>query len=161
MVSGAMIRSATPADIAVIRQLIVDLAVYEREPDAVKASEADLHQALFGDRPLAEAVLAEVDGAAVGVALFFTNFSTWAGRGGLYLEDLFVKPEARGQGVGKALLVHLAGIAVARGYARFEWSVLDWNEPAIGFYKALGAKAQDEWTVMRVEGAALAALAKG
>jgi GNAT superfamily N-acetyltransferase len=156
-----MIRSATPADIAVIRQLIVDLAVYEREPDAVKASEADLHQALFGDRPLAEAVLAEVDGAAVGVALFFTNFSTWAGRGGLYLEDLFVKPEARGQGVGKALLVHLAGVAVARGYARFEWSVLDWNEPAIGFYRALGAKAQDEWTVMRVEGAALAALAKG
>jgi GNAT superfamily N-acetyltransferase len=156
-----MIRSATPADIAVIRQLIVDLAVYEREPDAVKASEADLHQALFGDRPLAEAVLAEVGGVAVGLALFFTNFSTWAGRGGLYLEDLFVKPEARGQGVGKALLVHLAGVAVARGYARFEWSVLDWNEPAIGFYRALGAKAQDEWTVMRVEGAALAALAKG
>jgi GNAT superfamily N-acetyltransferase len=150
-----MIRSATPADIPVIRQLIVDLAVYEREPDAVKASEADLHTALFGDRPLAEAVLAEVDGTAVGVALFFTNFSTWAGKGGLYLEDLFVKPEARGQGVGKALLLHLAGIAVARGYARFEWSVLDWNEPAIGFYKALGAKAQDEWTVMRVEGDAL------
>jgi GNAT superfamily N-acetyltransferase len=158
MVCGAMIRSATPADIPVIRQLIVDLAVYEREPDAVKASEADLHTALFGDRPLAEAVLAELDGKAVGVALFFTNFSTWAGRGGLYLEDLFVKPEARGQGVGKALLMHLAGIAVARGYARFEWSVLDWNEPAIGFYKALGAKPQDEWTVMRVEGDALKAL---
>jgi GNAT superfamily N-acetyltransferase len=158
MVCGVMIRSATPADIPVIRQLIVDLAVYEREPDAVKASEADLHTALFGHRPLAEAVLAEVDGTAVGVALFFTNFSTWAGRGGLYLEDLFVKPEARGQGVGKALLVHLAGIAVARGYARFEWSVLDWNEPAIGFYKALGAKPQDEWTVMRVEGDALKAL---
>jgi GNAT superfamily N-acetyltransferase len=158
MVCGAMIRSATPADIPVIRQLIVDLAVYEREPDAVKASEADLDTALFGDRPLAEAVLAELDGKAVGVALFFTNFSTWAGRGGLYLEDLFVKPEARGQGVGKALLMHLAGIAVARGYARFEWSVLDWNEPAIGFYKALGAKPQDEWTVMRVEGDALKAL---
>jgi GNAT superfamily N-acetyltransferase len=161
MVFGRMIRPATPADIPAIRQLIVDLAVYEREPDAVEASEADLHAALFGHRPLAEAVLAEDDGVAVGVALFFTNFSTWKGRGGLYLEDLFVKPEARGQGVGKALLVHLAGIAVARGYARFEWSVLDWNEPAIGFYKALGAKAQDEWTVMRVEGDALAALAKG
>lgn len=155
------IRPATPADIPTIRALIVALAVYEREPDAVKASEADLHAALFGERPLAEAVLAESDGVAVGLALYFTNFSTWAGRGGLYLEDLFVLPEARGQGVGKALLVHLAQIAVARGYARFEWSVLDWNTPAIGFYTALGAKPQDEWTVMRVEGAALAALAQG
>lgn len=156
-----MIRPATPADIPAIRQLIVDLAVYEREPDAVEASADDLHQALFGDKPIAEAVLAEVDGAAVGVAVFFTNFSTWKGRGGLYLEDLFVTPEARGKGIGKALLVHLAGIAVARGYARFEWSVLDWNEPAIGFYKALGAKAQDEWTVMRVDGEALKVLAEG
>lgn len=155
-----MIRPATPADIATIRALIVELAVYEREPDAVKASEADLAAALFGDRPLAEAVLAEVDGVAVGLALFFTNFSTWAGKGGLYLEDLFVRPEARGAGIGKALLVHLAGIAVARGYGRFEWSVLDWNTPAIGFYKALGARPMDEWTVMRVEGAALAALAQ-
>lgn len=156
-----MIRPATPADISSIRDLIVALAVYEREPDAVKASEADLHAALFGMRPLAEAVLAEVDGKAVGVALFFTNFSTWAGKGGLYLEDLFVVPEARGLGLGKALLVHLAGIAVARGYARFEWSVLDWNEPAIGFYKGLGAVMQDEWTKMRVDGEALRALARG
>lgn len=156
-----MIRPATPADIPVIRDLIVALAVYEREPDAVKATEADLHKALFGTRPLAEAVLAEVDGKAVGVALFFTNFSTWAGKGGLYLEDLFVVPEARGLGLGKALLVHLAGIAVARGYARFEWSVLDWNEPAIGFYKGLGAVMQDEWTKMRVDGEALVALARG
>jgi GNAT superfamily N-acetyltransferase len=155
-----MIRAATAADVGVIRQLIVDLAIYEREPDAVKASEADLHAALFGPRPLAEALLAEQDGVAVGMALFFTNFSTWAGKGGLYLEDLFVRPEARGAGIGKALLVHLAGIAVARGHARFEWSVLDWNEPAIGFYKALGAKPMDEWTVMRVEGAALVALAQ-
>jgi GNAT superfamily N-acetyltransferase len=154
-----MIRAAAPADIAAIRQLIVDLAVYEREPDAVKASAADLHAALFGDRPLAEAVLAEIDGVPVGLALFFTNFSTWSGKGGLYLEDLFVKPEARGAGIGKALLVHLAGIAVARGYGRFEWSVLDWNTPAIGFYTALGAKAQDEWTVMRVSGDALVKLA--
>ena len=153
-----MIRAATPADIPVIRQLIVELAVYEREPDAVKASEADLHAALFGDRPLAEAVLAEIAGEAVGLALFFSNFSTWAGKGGIYLEDLFVRPQARGQGVGKALLVHLAGIAVARGYSRFEWSVLDWNTPAIGFYKGLGAVMQDEWTKMRVEGDALARL---
>ncbi len=159
MVSGGMIRSATPADIATIRQLIVELAVYEREPDAVKASEAQLHAALFGERPIAEAVIAEHDGVAVGVALFFTNFSTWEGKGGLYLEDLFVRPEARGLGIGKALLVHLAGIAVMRGYARFEWQVLDWNAPAIGFYKALGAEMQDEWTKMRVDGEALAALA--
>ncbi|MFZ4690584.1 MAG: GNAT family N-acetyltransferase [Polymorphobacter sp.] len=155
-----MIRVAVPADIPTIRDLIVELAIYEREPDAVKATEADLHTALFGERPIAEAVIAEVDGSAVGLALFFTNFSTWEGRGGLYLEDLFVQPSARGQGVGKALLVHLAGIAVARGYARFEWSVLDWNEPAIGFYTALGAKPRDEWTVMRVDGAALQALAE-
>lgn len=161
MVFGGMIRPATPADIPAIRALIVALAVYEREPDAVKATEADLHEALFGARPLAEAVLAEVDDKPAGVALFFTNFSTWAGKGGLYLEDLFVVPEARGLGLGKALLVHLAGIAVARGYARFEWSVLDWNEPAIGFYRGLGAVAQDEWTKMRVDGAALAALARG
>lgn len=162
VVKGVMIiRPAAPADISVIRQLIVELAVYEREPDAVKASEYDLRAALFGDRPMAEAVIAEVDGAAVGMALFFTSFSTWEGRGGLYLEDLFVRPEARGLGVGKALLVHLAGIAVARGYARFQWQVLDWNEPAIGFYKALGATAQGEWVGMRVDGEALVALAKG
>ena len=154
-----MIRSATPADIPAIRALIVALAVYEREPDAVKVTEADLHAALFGERPLAEAVLAEIGGVPVGVAVFFTNFSTWEGKGGLYLEDLFVSPEARGAGVGKALLVHLAGIAVTRGYARFEWSVLDWNAPAIGFYEGLGAVMQDEWTKMRVEGKALAKLA--
>lgn len=161
MVSGTMIRAATSTDIATIRQLVVDLAIYEREPDAVKATEAQFHEALFGDRPLAEAVIAEHDGKAVGFALFFTNFSTWEGRGGLYLEDLFVRPEARGLGIGKALLVHLAGIAVARGYGRFEWQVLDWNEPAIGFYKALGAKPRDEWTTMRVDGEALTALAAG
>ena len=155
------IRPATPADVTAIRALVVALAVYEKEPDAVKASEADLHAALFGARPLAEAVIAEIDGLAVGLALFFSNFSTWAGKGGLYLEDLFVVPEARGHGVGKALLVHLAGIAVARGYARFEWQVLDWNAPAIGFYKGLGAVMQDEWTKMRVEGDALARLAAG
>jgi GNAT superfamily N-acetyltransferase len=154
-----MIRPATPADVQAIHRLIVELAIYEKEPDAVKATHADLHAALFGQRPAAECVLAEVNGEAVGLALFFTNFSTWTGKPGLYLEDLFVMPTARGQGLGKALLVHLAGIAVARGYARFEWSVLDWNAPAIGFYKALGARPMDEWTVMRVDGDALAELA--
>ena len=125
----------------------------------MKASHDDLARALFGTRPTAECVLAEQDGEAVGMALFFTNFSTWTGKPGLYLEDLFVMPPARGAGLGKALLVHLAGLAVARGYGRFEWSVLDWNTPAIGFYTALGAKPMSEWTVMRVEGEALAALA--
>jgi len=156
-----MIRAATPADIPAILRLIVELAIYEKEPDAVKATYADLHCALFGDRPKAECVLAEVDGQSVGLALFFTNFSTWTGKPGLYLEDLFVMPAARGAGLGKALLVHLAGVAVSRGYGRFEWSVLDWNTPAIGFYQALGAKPMSEWTVMRVDGDALAALAKG
>jgi GNAT superfamily N-acetyltransferase len=156
-----MIRAATSADIPAIHRLIVELAIYEREPDAVKATHDDLHAALFGPRAVAECVLAEADGVAVGLALFFTNFSTWTGKPGLYLEDLFVMPEARGQGLGKALLVHLAGIAVARGYGRFEWSVLDWNTPAIEFYRALGARPMDEWTVMRVDGAALRALAGG
>ncbi len=156
-----MIRAATPADIPAIHRLIVELAIYEKEPDAVKATQADLEAALFGERPVAECVLAEMAGEAVGMALFFTNFSTWTGKPGLYLEDLFVMPSARGQGLGKALLVHLAGIAVARGYGRFEWSVLDWNTPAIGFYKALGARPMDEWTVMRVDDDALTALARG
>lgn len=156
-----MIRSATPADTATVLALIRALAAYEREPDAVKASEADLHAALFGAKPVAEAVIAEHGGAAVGFALYFTTFSTWEGRAGLYLEDLFVVPEARGLGIGKALLEHLAGIAVARGHARFEWQVLDWNAPAIGFYRKLGARPHDGWTVMRVDGEALARLATG
>jgi GNAT superfamily N-acetyltransferase len=154
-----MIRAATPADIPAIHRLIVELAIYEKEPDAVKATHDDLARALFGTSPVAECVLAEQDDEAVGMALFFTNFSTWTGKPGLYLEDLFVMPAARGSGLGKALLVHLAGLALARGYARFEWSVLDWNAPAIGFYKALGARPMDEWTVMRVDGDALAELA--
>ena len=154
-----MIRAATPADIPAIHQLIVELAIYEKEPDAVKATHADLHAALFGERPVAECVLAEIDGTPLGMGLFFTNFSTWTGKPGLYLEDLFVMPQARGAGLGKALLVHLAQLCVARGYGRFEWSVLDWNAPAIGFYQGLGAKLMDEWTVMRVDGEALTALA--
>ncbi|GGE05262.1 GCN5 family N-acetyltransferase [Polymorphobacter glacialis] len=160
MLIARMIRTAAPADVPTILQLVRELAEYEREPDAVKAGESDLHAALFGARPVAEAVIAEVDGAAVGMALFFPSFSTWEGRAGLYLEDLFVRPSARGLGVGKSLLVHLAGVAMDRGYARFEWQVLDWNAPAIGFYHALGARSQDEWTGMRVDGDALTRLAK-
>ncbi|WP_439545347.1 GNAT family N-acetyltransferase [Sandarakinorhabdus sp.] len=154
-----MIRPATRADIPAIHRLIVELAIYEKEPDAVKATHADLHAALFGARPVAECLLAEMGGEAVALALFFTNFSTWTGKAGIYLEDLFVMPVARGQGLGKALLRELARIAVARGCGRFEWSVLDWNTPAIGFYEALGAKPMNEWTAMRVEGAALSVLA--
>ncbi len=156
---GFSLRAAVPGDEATILALVQALAVYEREPDAVKASVVDFTAALFGPEAVAEAVLAERDGVAVGLALFFRNFSTWTGKAGLYLEDLFVVPEARGVGVGRALLVHLAGIAQARGLGRFEWSVLDWNAPAIGFYTALGARPMDEWTVMRVEGEALRALA--
>ena len=150
------IRPATPADIPAILQLIVDLAVYEREPDAVKATVAGLTATLFGPTPSAEAIVAELAGAVVGVALFFTNFSTWSGRNGVYLEDLYVRPEARGTGLGKALLQRLAALAVARGCARVEWSVLDWNAPAIDFYRSLGAVPKDEWTVYRLDGDALA-----
>ena len=154
------IRPATPADVATILGFIRDLAAFEREPDAVEATEETLTEALFGAAPAAEAVIAE-DGEPLGFAIFFHNFSTWTGRRGLYLEDLYVTPSARGLGVGTALLRHLATIAVARGCARFEWSVLDWNEPAIRFYRAMGAVAQEEWTVQRVSGAALTRLAGG
>lgn len=153
-----MIRPATPADVPVILAFVRELAAFEREPDAVRATEADLHAALFGPAPAAEAVVAD-DGAPLGFALFFHDFSTWTGRRGLHLEDLYVIPAARGRGVGRALLARLAAIALDRGCVRFEWSVLDWNEPAIGFYRALGAIGMDEWTVQRVEGTALARLA--
>lgn len=156
------LRAAVPADVPLLVALVRELAEYERAPDAVEATEALLADALFGPRPAAEAVVAEVDDGggttAAGFALFFHNFSTWKGRRGLYLEDLFVRPAYRGRGIGGALLRHLAGVAVARGCARFEWSVLDWNERAIGFYRALGARPMDEWTVMRVDGEALARL---
>jgi len=154
-----MIRAATPADVATILRFVRELATFEREPDAVVATEAMLATALFGPAPAAEAVIAEADGAAIGFALFFHNFSTWTGRRGLYLEDLYVTPDARGQRVGKALLRHLAGIAVARDCARFEWSVLDWNAPAIAFYRSVGAVGMADWTVQRMEGAALRTLA--
>lgn len=153
------IRPATPADVPLILRFVRELAEFEREPDAVKATEPMLAAALFGADAVAEAVIAEVSGGPVGFALFFRNFSTWTGLPGLYLEDLYVTPAARGAGVGTALLRHLAGIARDRGYGRFEWAVLDWNAPAIAFYRAMGAEPMEEWTVQRVSGDALARLA--
>lgn len=154
-----MIRPAVSADVPTILRFIRELAAFEREPDAVQATEEALAAALFGPRPAAEAVIAEADGTPVGFAVFFHNFSTWTGRRGLYLEDLYVTPKARGLGTGKALLRHLAGVALDRGCARFEWSVLDWNTPAIDFYRAMGAIPMEDWTVQRVTGAALLRLA--
>src|SRR5262249_42837033 len=155
-----MIRPATPADVPTIAELIRALAEYEKLAHQVVLDEAKLREHLFGPRPYAEVIIAEDAGQVVGFALFFYNYSTFLGQPGIYLEDLFVRPERRGQGHGKALLVELAGIAVERGCGRLEWSVLDWNEPSIAFYKALGAKAMDEWTVYRVTGAELERLAK-
>jgi GNAT superfamily N-acetyltransferase len=152
------IRPATAADLPLIARLIRDLAEYERLADAVRFDEAVLGTKLFGPRPYAEVVIGELDGEAQGFALFFHNFSTFEGKPGIYLEDLFVRPEARGSGLGKALLGHLAALALERDCARLEWSVLDWNEPAIGFYQKLGARLMDEWTVMRLDGGALARL---
>lgn len=152
------IRPASAADLPLIAQLIRDLAEYERLAHEVRFDDEVLRAKLFGPRPYAEVVIGEIDGKPQGFALFFHNFSTFEGRPGIYLEDLFVRPEARGSGLGKALLSHLAALAVERDCARLEWSVLDWNEPAIGFYKKLGARLMDEWTVMRVDGDALAQL---
>ena len=153
------IRPATRADLPLIAELIRALADYEKLAHEVRFDEATLGEKLFGPRPYAEVIIGEIDGAAQGFALFFNNFSTFEGKPGIYLEDLFVRPEARGSGLGKALLAHLAKLAVERDCARLEWWVLDWNAPAIGFYKKLGAKPMDEWTTMRVEGATLAQLA--
>ena len=153
------VRPAIEPDTATILRFVRELAEYEREPDAVVATEEMLAHALFGPDPAAEALIAEVDEAAIGFALFFHNFSTWTGHRGLYLEDLYVTPTARGSGAGKALLAALAKIATTRGCARFEWSVLDWNEPAIGFYRSIGAKPMDEWTVFRLDGDALTKMA--
>lgn len=156
-----MIRPATPADTATICRLIRDLAEYEKLTDQVVLDEARLREHLFGQRPFAEALIAEDDtGTAVGFALFFHNYSTFLGQPGLYLEDLFVRPEHRGRGHGKALLAALAKLAVERGCGRLEWSVLDWNEPALGFYRALGAVPMDEWTVYRLTGDALRRVAE-
>jgi GNAT superfamily N-acetyltransferase len=153
------IREARPTDAELILRFIRDLAEYERLSHEVLASVGDIARDLFGENPRAYCDIAEHEGAAVGFALWFYNYSTFRGRAGIYLEDLFVKPEARGLGAGKALLSGLAKRCVEAELGRLEWSVLDWNAPSIAFYDALGAKAQDEWTVRRLDGAALAALA--
>src|ERR1700745_2703233 len=144
------IRAARVEDVPIILQLIRDLATYERAPDEVTATEEQLVDVLFGERPAAEVLLAFEGKSPVGFAVFFYNFSTWLGRPGLYLEDLFVKPEKRGEGYGRALLVESAKIACDRRCGRMEWAVLDWNEPAIKFYRVLGATPMDEWTVFRL-----------
>ena len=154
------IRPASPTDVPLILQLIEELAEYERAPESARATPADLHDALFATRPACECVIGEIDGVAHGFALFFHNFSTWEGKRGIYLEDLFVRPASRGVGLGKALFTHVARIALERGCPRFEWAVLDWNTPAIEFYQARGARAMDEWTVYRLEGDALRSAAR-
>jgi GNAT superfamily N-acetyltransferase len=153
------LRAATAADVPQILAFIRGLADYERLLHEVVATEEGIRQALFGPKPYAEVVLAEDDGVPVGFALFFHTFSTFLGEPGLYLEDLFVVPEARGRGVGRALLAHLSRLAVERGCGRVEWAVLDWNAPAIRFYDSLGAQPNSEWTVYRLTGEPLAALA--
>ena len=151
-----MIRPATVDDVPVVLSLVHELATYEREPDAVLATEESLRAALFGEAPKVFCLVAEADsGEVAGFAIWFFNFSTWLGVHGVYLEDLFVRPEARGAGHGRALLVELARIAVANGCGRLDWAVLDWNEPAQGFYRSLGASPQDEWTGWRLTGEAL------
>jgi GNAT superfamily N-acetyltransferase len=154
-----VIRAAQPDDVPTILALVRELASYEREPDAVTATEADLSVALFGPQPALFGLVAEHEGETAGFALWFLNFSTWLGRHGIYLEDLYVRPGLRGYGYGRALLVELATIADARGYARVEWAVLDWNEPAHRFYGSLGAVPMHEWTTWRLTGEALPKLA--
>lgn len=154
-VPGVTLRVATADDTPVILEMIRELAAYERMSHEVVADEALLRHSLFGERRVAEVLIAEERGEPLAFALFFHNFSTFLGRPGIYLEDLFVRPAARGRGIGRALLERLARIAMERGCGRMEWSVLDWNEPAIGFYRRLGAAAMDEWTVFRLAGTAL------
>ena len=146
------IRPARKDEASIILQLIKDLAEYEKAPDEVKAGEKEIIETIFADNPKVFCDLVEVDGDIAGMAIWFLNYSTWQGKHGIYLEDLYVKPEYRGRGYGKALLQHLAGICNERGYGRFQWWVLDWNSPAIEFYRSLGAEAMSEWTVYRVSG---------
>lgn len=157
--SEISIQPATPADVPAILAMIQGLAEYEKLAHVCTATVGQLHDTLFGERPAAEVLLARQGGACAGFALFFPNYSTFLARPGLYLEDLFVKPEFRGRGIGLALLRQLARIARERNYGRVEWSVLDWNDPAIGFYKKLGAISMDEWTTFRLAGDAIGALA--
>ena len=154
------IRAAGVEDVPVILELIRELATYERAPNEVVATEKQLVEVLFGERPTAEVLLAFERKSPVGFAVFFHNFSTWLGRPGLYLEDLFIKPEKRGKGYGRAVLVDLAKIALDRGCGRMEWAVLNWNEPAIKFYRTLGAMPLDEWTVYRLTRDGIARLAE-
>lgn len=154
------VRAARPADVPEILAMIRELAEYEREPEAVIATEEHLREALFCDEPAVFALIAESEGSTVGFALWFRNFSTWLGRHGVYLEDLYVRPEFRGRGLGKSLLVELARICNERGYGRLEWWVLDWNKPAWDFYESVGAIPMTEWTVHRVTGDALRTLAE-
>ena len=153
------VRPARESDVAQIHRLIIELATYERAADQVRSTPDQLREALFGTQPAAYALVAEDDRKVVGFALYFRNFSTWEGVHGIYLEDLYVAPEHRGSGIGKALLVALAEIAVQQGYARLEWAVLNWNQPSIEFYRALGAVSMDEWTVYRLAGPALSRVA--
>ena len=155
------IRSAGVDDVPLILSFIRDLAEYEKLPHEVVATEDLLRRALFGSRPFAEVLIASLGEEPVGFALFFHNFSTFLGLPGIYLEDLFVRPAARGQGVGRQLLTHLARLARERGCGRLEWAVLDWNEPAMKFYRALGAKPNDDWTIFRLTGDALEKLGAG
>ncbi len=155
----ATLRPARSDDSATIATLVRELAAYEKLAHEANATADDFRRHLFGDRPAAEVILAEVDGVPVGFALYFTNFSTFRGRPGVYLEDLFVRPEHRGRGIGKALIAAVARVAVDRGAGRLEWAVLDWNEPSLAFYRALGAEAMDDWTVHRITDVPLVRLA--
>lgn len=155
------LRPATPEDAPLILQYIRELAEYERDPKAAVATEADILRHAFSEHPLIHVVLAEWEGRPAGFALYFFNFSTWQGKPGLYLEDLFVRPSFRGFGIGKALLKHLARIAVDRGCTRYVWQVLDWNEPSIKFYEAQGARLMKDWITCRVDGEALVRMAEG
>jgi len=158
--SNIEIRPADAKDAALLLRFITDLAIYEKARDSVLASEADIRHSLFGKGSTTSAVICEIDGKPVGYAVYFFNYSTWLGKNGLYLEDLYVSPECRGLGAGKALLKHLAQIALSKNCGRFEWSVLDWNEPAIRFYQSIGAEPQDEWVAYRLTGQALKDLAE-
>lgn len=156
---GAQVRTARPGDESGILALIHALAVYEKEPDAVETTAEMLTETLFGEDPKAFAHVVELDGRIVGIAVWFLTYSTWTGRHGIWLEDLFVDDAARGRGYGKALIASLAAVCRERGYPRLEWTVLDWNAPSIAFYRSLGAEPMDEWTTQRMTGAPLAALA--
>ena len=158
--STVKIRPANADDSALILRFITDLAIYEKAEDAVIATEADIRNSLFAVDSTTSAVICEIDKQAVGFAVYFFNYSTWLGKNGLYLEDLYVSPEYRGMGAGKALLKNLAQVALSKNCGRFEWSVLDWNQPAIEFYQSIGAKPQDEWVGYRLTGKALENLAE-